>query len=363
MHEKLSSKGFNRLPSDPAVYICCASTDTAITMIHIDNVLTIANSKQMLEDTRQLLHSLFKMKEEDPNWLMGVKLTNDHCKRMVTLSQTQYVELLLKRFHMETCNPVSTPMDPGIVLTKADCPKSDEEKEEISRYPYRKALSGITWLTVVSRPDLAYAASQLGQYSTNPSKTHWKALMCILKYLQGTHDLALTLGRVSDADSDPDVITGHTDASWARDADDHRSTSGYIFQLSNVVISWNSKKQSNIAMSSSEAKYVALAHGAKQALWLHYLTRNIGMFNGGDPPTTELFSDNTAAIAIAREACFHGQSQHIGTHFHFVCKHVEDGTFDITHVPTAEMLANRLTKPLTQQPHKTMLTHFSLSPV
>ena len=248
------------------------------------------------------------MKEEDPDWLMGVKLTDNCHKHMVTLSQTQYVELLLKRFRMETCNLVSTPMDPGIVLTKADCPKSDKEKEEMSRYPYCEALGGITWLTVVSHPDLAYAPSQLGQYSANPGKTHWKVLMCILKYLQGTHDLALTLGRVSDADSDPNVITGHKDGSWAHDANNHHSTSGYIFQLGNAVISWNSKKQSNVATSSSKAEYVALAHGVKQALWLHYLMCDISMFNSGDPPTTELFSDNTATIAITREARFHGWS-------------------------------------------------------
>ena len=112
------------------------------------------------------------MKEEDPDWLMGVKLTDDRRKRTVTLSQTQYVESLLKWFHMEMCNPVSTLMDPGIVLTKADCPKSDEEKEEMSRYPYRKALSGITWLTVVSHPDLAYAASQLGVRNARPTQTY-----------------------------------------------------------------------------------------------------------------------------------------------------------------------------------------------
>ena len=167
---------------------------------------------------------------------MGVKLTDDHCKHMVTLSQTQYVESLLKQFSMETCNPVSTPMNPGIVLTKADCPKSNEEKEEMLRYPYCEALSGITLLAVVSRPDLAYATSQPGQYSANPSKTHWKALMHILKYLWGTHDLALTLSRVSGADSDPDVITGHTGASLAHDANDHHSTSGYIFQLGDCYV-------------------------------------------------------------------------------------------------------------------------------
>jgi len=361
MHEKLSKNGFTRLPSDPAVYIRQTASDTAITAIHVDNALTISNSKSMLKGTRQLLHSLFEMKEEDPDWLMGIKLTDDRENRTVTLSQAQYAELLLKRFHMDTCNPVSTPMEPGVRLTKTDCPTSEEEKQNMSNYPYREALGGITWLAIVSRPDLAYAASLLGQYSANPGKTHWKALMRVFKYLRGTHDLALTLGKVSNAD--PNILTGHMDANWARDADDHRSTSGYAFQLGDAVVSWNSKKQSNVATSSSEAEYVALAHGAKQALWLRYVTRDIGVCKGAELPTTELLSDNTAAIAIAREARFHGRSRHIGTQFHFVRERVEDGTFEITHVPTADMLADGLTKPLTRQPHETMLARFSLSPV
>ena len=240
---------------------------------------------------------------------MGVKLTNDCHKHTVTLSQTQYVESLLKQFRMEICNPVSTPMDPGIVLVKANWPKSDEEKEEMSRYPYCEALGSITWLTVMSCHVLTSPMPPANLASTaptlaKPTGKHSCASSNIYRALTTWH----SLGRVSDTDSDPNVITGHTDASWACDADDHCSTSGYIFQLGDAVISWNSKKQSNIAISSSKAEYVALAHSAKQALWLHYLTCNISMFNGGDPPTTELFSDNTATITITKEAHFHGWS-------------------------------------------------------
>ena len=105
----------------------------------------------------------------------------------------------------------------------------------MARYPYGEALGRITWLYVVLCPDLALAASQHGQYSTNPRKSHWTVLMCISKYLRGTHDIgvALTLGRVSD--SDADVLTGHIDMTLVQDVDDHCSTSSYIFPLGHTV--------------------------------------------------------------------------------------------------------------------------------
>ena len=102
------------------------------------------------------------------------------------------------------------------------------QPHEMAKYPYGEALGRITWLSVMSHPDLALATSQLGQYSANPGKSHWTALMRIFKCLRGIRDIALTLGRVSD--SDAGVLTGHTDVTLAQDVDDHHSTSGYIFQ-------------------------------------------------------------------------------------------------------------------------------------
>ena len=128
---------------------------------------------------------------------------------------------------MDKCNPVSTPMDAGLVLSKSDCPQTEAEKAEMAKYPNREALGAVTWLTVVSRPDLAHASSQLGQYSTNPGKVHWKAVTHVLRYLKGTRNLTLTLGHVRD--TNPDILTGHTDASWGDNVDDRRSTSGYVY--------------------------------------------------------------------------------------------------------------------------------------
>jgi len=119
MHQKLISHDFVHLPFDYAVYTHHTATGMSITAIHIDNVLTIANSRAMLTETHHELHSLFKMKEEDPDWLMGFKLIDDHKNHTVTISQAQYTGTLLKRLGMADCNLVSTPLDPGLVLSKA----------------------------------------------------------------------------------------------------------------------------------------------------------------------------------------------------------------------------------------------------
>ena len=118
-------------------------------------------------------------------------------------------------------------MEASLVLSKKDCPSTDDEKAEMAQFPYREVLSTITWLAVVSHPDLMFAASYLGQYSANPGKPHWKALLHVLRYLQGTRELTLMLRHVSNAN--PDILTGYTDANWAHDIDNYHSTSGYTY--------------------------------------------------------------------------------------------------------------------------------------
>ena len=213
----------------------------------------------------------------------------------------------------------------------------------MAQFPYREVLGGITWLSVVTCPDLAYAVSQLGQFSANLGKKHWNALLRVLRHIQGTQDLALTLGRVSDAD--PDVLTGYMDTSWARDPNDYSSVLGYVFKLGDATISWSSKKQSSVATSSTEAEYMAMAYSTKQVQWLCYLLINIGHLEKRAPPTSILI-DNTGAIALAKEARFHPCTRHIGVQYHFSRQQVEKGRITFMHVPTAKMLADSFTKSL-----------------
>lgn len=134
------------------------------------------------------------------------------------------------------------------------------------------------------------------------TQKHWNALLWVLQYIRGTQDLTLTLGQLSDAD--PDTLTGYADTSWAYNPNNYSSTSGYIFKLGDVAISWNSKKQSTVASLSIKAEYMAMSHCTKQILWLHYLLTDISHYD--DPaPTTCIFSNNTGAIVLAKDIHFH----------------------------------------------------------
>ena len=150
MHQKLATHDFIRISSDHAVYTRRTATGISITAIHVDNALTVASSKKMLAETRHALHDLFEMKEEDPDWLMGFKLIDNQKWHTVSISQAQYIDTILRRFGMDKCNPVSTPMDAGLILSKLDCPQTEAEKAEMAKYPYREALRAVTWLTVIS---------------------------------------------------------------------------------------------------------------------------------------------------------------------------------------------------------------------
>ena len=140
--------------------------------------------------------------------------------------------------------------------------------------------------------------------------------------------------------------------------------SGYVYRLGDAIISWNSKKQHTIAASSTEAEYMSLLHGAKQALWLCQFLCDTGIHPPESPLVgTELFVDNTGAIALAKEAHFHARTKHIDVHYHFMRECVKDGTFEITHIPTGEMLTDGLTKALLHAGHENMAKRLVLMKV
>ena len=285
----------------------------------------------MLTDTCALLHRLFKMKEENPDWLMEFQLFDNQKLHITTISQAQYINVLLKWHNMDLCTPVSTPMELGLLLMKKDCPTMDKDKAEMAETPYREVLGAIIWLTVVSCPNLTFSASYLGQYSVNPGKSHWKALLHILCYLQDTCTLTLTLGCVSD--TDPDILTGYMEANWTHNINDYHSTSDYLFKLNDTTISWNSKKQSTVTSSSTEAEYITTSHSTKQAVWLHQLLIYAGII-GKPPLSTTLYVDNTGAILLTKEPHFHSCTHHIPVHFHFVCELINDDTLTYNTIHT-----------------------------
>ena len=343
MTQRLKSIGYSQLHSDNAVFVRKRSIGTAITAIHVDNMVTIADSTKELGRARKRLFEVFEMKEEDPNWMMGFQLIEDTKEQTISISHERYIETVLNRFNMSEAKPHPLPMDPGCVLSKEDRPQTEAEKEDMENVPYQELVGALTWISLISRPDIAFASRYLGQYSANPGRKHWKAALHVLRYLSGTRSMQLVLGGKSKRSME---LIGYTDSDWARDVDDRRSISGTVFQLGGRTIAHGSKKQITVATSSTEGEYMAAAYAAKLGLWLIQILAELG--HPFDNPIC-INIDNTASLNLTKDARYHARTKHIDIQHHFIRERVIDGTFVVTHLSTSEMVADILTKPLIKE--------------
>ena len=194
---------------------------------------------------------------------------------------------------------------------------------------------------MATRPDIAFAVSNVAKFSAQPTQQHWTAVKRILRYLRGTADYGLAYS----PDSSGNCV-GYSDADWGGDLDDRKSTSGYVFLISGGAISWKSKKQTCIALSTAEVEHVALAHAGQEAAWLRDLTATL---ENRSHRLVVIFEDNQSTIAITRNPQYHGRSKHISIKYHFIRNQVNEGVVDLKYCPTQDMVADMLTKGLSKE--------------
>jgi hypothetical protein len=227
-------------------------------------------------------------------------------------------------------------MDPSIRLSKTQCPQTLEEAAEMRRIPYREAIGSLMYCAVATRPDIAFPTSLLAQFMENPGRTHWEAVKRIFRYLSGTKDWKLVYG------SETKGLEGYTDADGA--SQEHRhAISGYAFLIDGGAMSWSSKKQELVTLSTAEAEYVAATYAAKEALWLR---RFIGEVFRPLKNPIPLYSDSQSAIALTKDGSYHARTKHIDIRYHFIRFVVQNGSIDLIYCPTDDMTADTLTKAL-----------------
>jgi len=216
-----------------------------------------------------------------------------------------------------------------------------------------------------TRPDLAATISIVSQYAAKPTQIHLNAAKRVLRYLKGSANYELCLGADPRNTTNSSIETydeilrlhGFSDASWGNDVDTRKSTTGYVFFLSDGVISWGSKKQSTVALSTTEAEYMALTEAAKEAIWLRRILSELG-FTRQEP--TVVYEDNQPAIALTNNPVHHGRTKHIDIKHHFVRSRVESQEIRVEYVPTDEMVADVLTKPLSGPTFAKMVERMNL---
>jgi hypothetical protein len=194
-----------------------------------------------------------------------------------------------------------------------------------------------------SRPDIAAAIGLVSQFAEDPRTSHLQAAKRIIQYLKGSVDLELCLGVEEDNLKNEIKLVGYSDASWGNDLDTRKSTTGYIFYVSGGVVSWTSKKQNTVALSTTEAEYMALSHTTKEAIWLRGLLRELGYTQN---QATTIFEDNQSCINLAKNPVHHARSKHIDIQHHFIREKIISKEIHLEYTPTEEMIADIFTKPL-----------------
>jgi hypothetical protein len=253
------------------------------------------------------------------------------------INQAHYIRRLLVRFNMSDCNAVSTPVDKSNAYVNGEI---DGETDVMldNNVPYREAVGSLLYLATGTRPDISYAVSIVSQVLSKPTKRHWEIVKRIMRYLKGSAELGITYRH----GHNPGVLSAYSDADYAGDTVTRRSTSGIVCQYMGGSISWSSQKQRSVALSTTEAEYIAASEAAKDIIWLARLLGEITVLNA----IPLLHIDNLSAVKLVKNPVFHRRSKHIDVRYHFVREKYEEGKLLVVHVCGERQVADVLTKPL-----------------
>lgn len=328
--------------------------------IHVDDGLVATNSSQLYAWFIDELNQRFKITNLGvATMFLGIRITRDRSQRKLWLDQQSYVLELLDAYNMSAAPPTRIP------LSKRPCelPPSPENAlpdvldADLTKF-FQRLVGSLLYLSVCTRPDIAYTCAALGQFNASPTRTVALAAKKVLQYLAGTSDMALeyggdhlqrALGSLSIREGGTvgeDVIM--SDADWASDTTDRRSMSGYACYFEGCLIAWSSTKQRVVSLSSTEAEYVSITNSMKQGLWLRTILDQILI----EPPNPyPILCDNQGTVDVSASFITVKLLKHIDIRFHFIREHIRNGLFVVLWIPTDRMTADIFTKPLTPVLH------------
>eukprot|EP00253_Pinus_taeda_P030206 PITA_30206 len=291
----LIENGFDKCDGEPTLYIKENDGKIIIVVLYVDDLIFTSNDAFLIVDFKKLMKSEFEMTDLGfLRYFLGIEV--DQIENCVFISQDKYVEALLKRFNMQNSKATVTPTVMGLKLTKEDSNKDFNPKL------YKSIVDNLMYLTA-TRPDIMHVVSLISRFMERPKETHWQASKRILRKI----------------------------------------TLGYVFHMRSGAISWASKKQPVVSLSTAEAEYVAATTAACQAVWLRRVLRDLchEQENG-----TTIYCDNSSAIALSKNTVFHKRTKYIDTKFHFIRELVNNGEIVLQRCRTEDQLADILTKPL-----------------
>jgi hypothetical protein len=338
LKEKLMSLRFTSTFDDDSLYIRRDGDKFIYIHMHVDDGLVFSNSKEMVAEFKEAFKKLYSLKWNDnPSLHLGIKITRDRENHRIIVSQEHYLKEVLKRFDMLDSNANTTPLPNNIALEKANIVDNT--------LPYQQVIGCLSYAAICTRPDIQYAVNYLARFSACYNRTHWTAAKHLLRYVKGTLDRGLVFSKHED--SPASKITAYTDADYDSCVITRRSTTGHGIMWRGCLISWKSKRQRTVALSTTEAEYMAISDAAKHLLWMRRMINLLTQtsMEAADVITDmDLFNDNNGAVFLSQESAINQRSKHIDIRYHFIRDLVKNKKIQTRHIDTKSMPADMLTK-------------------
>jgi hypothetical protein len=295
LEEVLLQLGFACICTNGSIFIWANNNVRMICPVFVDNITFALKSKAKIAELKAAIAEHFKLCNLGPmTFQLGVEITCKRLQRTLHLLQRCYTQDLLERYSFVNSSPVSTPMDPSVSLTAAHAPLTLEDKAFMRTVPYVSAVGALMYLAIAMRLDIMFAVGVLCHFMAHPGPEHWKAVKYLFRYLRGTIDYCLMYAPDASA---PKLFYAYSNTDHSGNCNNERSTSTYIVKIGSGTVLWMSRLQPIVALSTTEAKFIAAASAGQEVVWMRQLLGELGFSSAGP---SLLLLDNQSAIQVGK---------------------------------------------------------------
>ncbi len=320
--------------------------------IYVDDIIIASKDLNKIIKFKKQLSDRFRTKDlGEVNYVLKIRVEKIPDGGWM-IHQKNYIDDLISFYDLKNEKPVSIPIQPNHKLTTDLEDEQENLRAPVDSTKYRQAIGKLMYLMTCSRPDICYSVSVLSRFMAAPREKHWRYVKHLLKYVKTTRDYALIYPK-----SNTTTLTGYSDSDHAGDLGDRKSTSGFIFILSGCTISWRSMKQRTVAISSTEAEYIAMSDATQEALWLKTILSELGV----NLKQITMCNDNMSSIQIIKNPTSHHRAKHIDVRYHFIRDHYQNGNISLQYIASEELCADFCTKGVPNIKHHKCMKQLNLT--
>ena len=346
LNSAIQQMGYKQSKNDYSLFIKDNANGITVAVIYVDDIIVTGSNEAEISLFKEHLHSVFSIKDLGTlNYFLGMEIC--HLQNGIVMTQKKFTKELLLDCNMDVSKVAKTPLPANMKLL-IDTGDLYEDPAH-----YRKIVGKLNFLGH-TRPDLSFSIQTLSQFMHQPRVPHVQALHHVLRYVSHTLGQGILL-----CATDHLSLKAYSDSDWATCPNTRRSVTGYVLLLGKSLVSWKSKKQSTLSRSSSEAEYRTMAAASSETTWLVRLLTELGVTNL--QPVT-LYCDNQSAIHIGKNPVFHERTKHIEIDCHFTRDKVLEGLIQLTYTPSADQLADIMTKALGSSQHNKLKSKLGMYP-